>query len=180
MQDVVRACAALLDPMCKSANVELQVAVTANDRCLRGDEVRLRQILLNLLNNAVKFTPPEGRVSLEIAWNAQNGMTVEIKDTGIGIAPEDLSRVLQPFGQAGDIMTRRHQGTGLGLPLTKALVELHGGRLQVESELGQGTVVRIVFPAERTVMPGPAVLPPLGTAPAAVAPDATPIRAARA
>ena len=173
MQDVVRACAALLDPMCKSANVELHVAVTANDRCLRGDEVRLRQILLNLLNNAVKFTPPDGRVSLEIAWNAQNAMTVEIKDTGIGIAPEDLSRVLQPFGQAGDIMTRRHQGTGLGLPLTKALVELHGGHLQVESELGQGTVVHILFPAERTVVQTPTALAP-------VVPDAAPIRAARA
>ena len=178
MQDVVRACAALLDPMCKSADVELQVAVTANDRCLRGDEVRLRQILLNLLNNAVKFTPPGGRVSLEIAWNAQNAMTVEIRDTGIGIAPEDLSRVLQPFGQAGDIMTRRHQGTGLGLPLTKALVELHGGRLQIESELGQGTVVHIVFPAERTVVQTPTALPPVRLRQWRRMPS--PIRAARA
>jgi signal transduction histidine kinase len=178
MQEVADACAALLDPMCKSSRVELQAAVAVNDRCLRGDEVRLRQILLNLLNNAVKFTPPGGQVSLDIGWNADNAMTVQIKDTGIGIASDDLSRVLQPFGQAGDIMTRRHQGTGLGLPLTKALVELHGGRLEIESELGQGTAVRITFPPERTVLTAPTPLPTAG--PAADAPDAVPIRAARA
>lgn len=182
MQEVMQACAALLDPLCKSTRVELQLAFPANDRCLRGDEVRLRQILLNLLNNAVKFTPPGGRVSLEIGWDAQNAMVVEIRDTGIGIAPDDLSKVLQPFGQAGDIMTRKHQGTGLGLPLTKALVELHGGRLQIESTLGQGTTVRIVFPPERTEMAAPTPLPVVGTVSPSVAP-ASPseeIRAARA
>jgi len=179
MQEVMQACAALLDPLCKASKVELHLAIAGSDRCLRGDEVRLRQILLNLLNNAVKFTPQGGRVSLEIAWDAQNAMIAEIKDTGIGIAPDDLNKVLQPFGQAGDIMTRKHQGTGLGLPLTKALVELHGGRLQIESALGQGTSVRIVFPPERTVMAVPIAMP---VASASIAPQSPveEIRAARA
>ncbi len=156
MQEVVQACAALLAPLCKSAGVELWLKVVAGDRCLRGDEVRLRQILLNILNNAVKFTPSGGRVSLTVAWNEENALEVEVSDTGIGIAPDDLGKVLLPFGQAGDIMTRKHQGTGLGLPLTKALVELHGGRLRIESALGQGTTVRIAFPPQRTVTAAPA------------------------
>ncbi|HEY7689669.1 MAG TPA: HAMP domain-containing sensor histidine kinase [Dongiaceae bacterium] len=155
IQEVVQACAALLDPICKAASVTLQLSVATEGRCLRGDEVRLRQILLNLLNNAVKFTPAGGDVRLTIGWNEDNAMVVAISDTGIGIGPDDLSKVLQPFGQAGDIMTRRHQGTGLGLPLTKALVDLHGGRLQIDSELGQGTIVHIEFPPERTVMAAP-------------------------
>jgi signal transduction histidine kinase len=156
MQEVVQACAALLAPFCKSAGVELWLKVNAADRCLRGDEVRLRQILLNLLNNAVKFTPSGGRVSLVVGWNEDNALEIEVSDTGIGIAPDDLGKVLQPFGQAGDIMTRKHQGTGLGLPLTKALVELHGGVLQISSALGQGTTVHIDFPPQRTVMTSPA------------------------
>jgi signal transduction histidine kinase len=179
MQEVVQACAALLAPLCKSAGVELWLKVVAGDRCLRGDEVRLRQILLNILNNAVKFTPTGGRVSLTVAWNEENALEVEVSDTGIGIAPDDLGKVLLPFGQAGDIMTRKHQGTGLGLPLTKALVELHGGRLRIESALGQGTTVRITFPPQRTVTATPASVP-LESKPASAESDLEEVRAARA
>jgi signal transduction histidine kinase len=151
LRDLAHACATLLAPQCHAGGVELQMNLPMSDRCLRGDEVRLRQVFLNLLNNAVKFTPPGGRVGLDLDWQDDNRLAATVRDSGIGIAPDDLGKVLQPFGQAGDIMTRRHQGTGLGLPLTKALVELHGGVLSIDSELGKGTTVRIVFPAERTV-----------------------------
>jgi signal transduction histidine kinase len=180
MQEVVQACAALLAPLCKSAGVELWLKVAVGDRCLLGDEVRLRQILLNLLNNAVKFTPSGGRVSLVVAWSDENALEIEVSDTGIGIAPDDLGKVLLPFGQAGDIMTRKHQGTGLGLPLTKALVELHGGRLRIESALGEGTSVRIAFPQERTVVAAPAVSPAAASKPASGESDIEEMRTARA
>ncbi|MFM9843050.1 MAG: ATP-binding protein, partial [Dongiaceae bacterium] len=126
------------------------------------------------------FTPSGGRVSLAVAWNDENALAIEVSDTGIGIAPDDLGKVLLPFGQAGDIMTRKHQGTGLGLPLTKALVELHGGRLQIESALGEGTTVRIAFPPQRTVAAAPASLPAAASKPSSADSDLEEARAAHA
>ena len=111
------------------------------------DRVRLRQMLLNLLSNAVKFTRPGGRV--EVTTELADGLAIIVKDTGIGIKPEDIARVLTPFGQVASVYSRIHQGTGLGLSLTKALIEQHGGSLSLVSAPGTGTTVRIAFPAER-------------------------------
>ncbi len=113
------------------------------------DRVRFRQILLNVLSNAVKFTPPGGRV--EITTELADGLAIIITDTGIGIKAEDLSRVLTPFGQVASVYSRIHQGTGLGLSLTKALIEQHGGSLSLISAPGMGTTVRIAFPPERLI-----------------------------
>lgn len=118
---------------------------------LRGDEMRLKQILLNLLSNAVKFTPPGGRVDVETHVDGGNTMVWRIADTGIGIQASDLARVLEPFQQGrGDIYQAR-EGAGLGLYVTDSLVKLHGGILRIESEVGKGTTVTVMFPPERTL-----------------------------
>ena len=116
----------------------------------RGDATKLKQIFLNLLTNAIKFTPEGGRVDIEI-WKCPNtgGPLIEVRDNGIGIAPEDIPKAMAPFGQVDSALSRRYSGTGLGLPLTKKLVELHGGTLALSSKLDQGTKVTVSFPSER-------------------------------
>ena len=116
---------------------------------LLADERAVKQILLNLLSNAVKFTPEGGRVAVGAELRSDGSLAVSVDDTGIGIAPENIPRALAPFSQVDSSLTRRYEGTGLGLPLVKSLIELHGGTLQLESEEGKGTVATIVFPAER-------------------------------
>jgi PAS domain S-box-containing protein len=115
---------------------------------IRADHLRLRQVLLNLLSNAVKFTPAGGRVSLTAAIEAE-GAVITVEDTGIGMKTEDIAVALEPFRQIEDAQNRRFQGTGLGLPLAKALVELHGGSLDIKSMPAAGTVVRVCLPLER-------------------------------
>jgi signal transduction histidine kinase len=110
----------------------------------------VRQILLNLLSNAVKFTPRGGIVRL-IAFVDEQELVVQVADTGIGMAKEDIPRALERFGQLDSDLNRKYEGTGLGLPLTKKLAELHGGRLDIESELCVGTKVTVAFPAERLI-----------------------------
>jgi signal transduction histidine kinase len=117
---------------------------------LRADERRVRQIVLNLLSNAVKFTQRGGRVRL-IAFTDDNEFIVQVSDTGIGMAKEDIPRALERFGQLDGDLNRKYEGTGLGLPLTKKLAELHGGRLEIESELCVGTKVTVAFPSDRLI-----------------------------
>ena len=132
------------------AGVRLAAEVESELPPLNADERRLKQILLNLLSNAVKFTPAGGAIAVEVAREGE-GLRLSVADTGIGIAREDLERVLEPFGQADAALARTHEGTGLGLPLTKHLAELHQAIFTLESEVGKGTLVRLNFPAERLV-----------------------------
>ncbi len=118
---------------------------------LRADERKTKQVLLNLVTNAVKFTPPGGRIDIAATFDREAGLVVSVSDTGIGIAPRDLSRVLRPFEQVDSAFARLQQGTGLGLPLVKAIVELHGGKLELHSNLGSGTRVCVTFPPHRAV-----------------------------
>jgi signal transduction histidine kinase len=118
---------------------------------LRADERKLKQVLMNLLSNAVKFTPPGGEILVHARVESQHGVVIEVADNGIGIAPEDIERALSPFGQVDSRLSRRYEGTGLGLPLARALAELHGGTLMLESALGRGTIVRVTLPADRLV-----------------------------
>jgi PAS domain S-box-containing protein len=117
---------------------------------LLADRRRLIQMLINLLGNAVKFTPRGGEVAVTARLGEDGGIVLAVSDTGIGIAPENLAKVLAPFGQVDSPLARRHQGTGLGLSLTKAMAELHGARLELDSEPGRGTTVTILLPPERT------------------------------
>jgi signal transduction histidine kinase len=115
---------------------------------LFADQRRVSQVLLNLLSNAVKFTHEGGAIKVT-ACRRGDAMSVIIADSGIGIAADDLPRVLEPFGQVDSLLSRNHKGTGLGLPLAVRLMQLHGGRLDIESTVGTGTTVTVTFPAER-------------------------------
>jgi PAS domain S-box-containing protein len=118
---------------------------------LRADERKTRQILFNLIGNAVKFTPAGGRIAVAGRRTSAGGVAVTVTDTGVGMAPEDLQRALEPFVQIDNPMSANHKGTGLGLPTVKALVEAHGGRLELSSAPGVGTESTATFPPERVV-----------------------------
>jgi signal transduction histidine kinase len=118
---------------------------------LYADERKLKQILLNLMSNAVKFTRPGGKVALRAWSRAGDGYVFQVADTGIGIALKDIPKVLDAFKQVDSGLNREFEGTGLGLPLSKALAELHGASLDLQSERGVGTTVTVRFPAERIV-----------------------------
>jgi two-component system cell cycle sensor histidine kinase PleC len=117
---------------------------------LRADERAIRQIIVNLLSNAVKFTPDGGSVTLALARSTDGGAAIVVRDTGVGIKPDELEKVLERFGQARhDVANANDQGTGLGLPIVKGLVELHGGTMRMESTLGEGTTVTVILPPYR-------------------------------
>jgi PAS domain S-box-containing protein len=119
---------------------------------LLADRHKIRQILLNLISNAIKFTPPGGEVTVSAALEREGGMTLVIADTGIGIARDDIARALTPFGQVESSLARRYEGAGLGLPLTRALAQRHGGTMVLESEPGKGTRVYVRLPRERVII----------------------------
>jgi len=118
---------------------------------IRGDERAIKQVLLNLLANAVKFTPIGGSIQVTVCRTAKGGVVLTVKDTGIGMAAADIPKAMQPFGQLGDVHTRNRPGTGLGLPIVRSLVELHEGKFHLASEIGVGTSAEISFPARRVV-----------------------------
>ncbi len=120
---------------------------------LYADERLLKQCLVNLLSNAVKFTPEGGRIEIRVDRAEGGDLIVRVSDTGIGISDEDFDKVLSPFGQVESAYSGTYEGTGLGLPITKALVELHGGSLSLESAVGVGTSVTLIFPKERVLEP---------------------------
>lgn len=111
-----------------------------------ADARGFRQILINLISNADKYSPPDGLISIRSRRGNDGQLVIEIEDEGIGIAPQDLEHVLEPFGQAREGAHITHEGTGLGLSLSKSLMDLHGGRLDIESQQGKGTIVRLAFP----------------------------------
>jgi signal transduction histidine kinase len=120
---------------------------------LHADPVRFKQILLNLMSNAVKFTQRPGSVRICAERHANGTLSILVSDTGIGMSEDEVAIALQPFRQIDSDLARKHDGTGLGLPLTKALVELHGGTLAIRSEKGRGTDVTVTLPASRVVLP---------------------------
>ncbi len=135
-----------------------RAAVTLSQHCdptlplLRGDERKIRQILLNLLSNAVKFTPAGGAVSIRARLLGDGAVTISVADTGIGIPPDQIERVMEPFTQVEHVLSRSHAGTGLGLPLCKELARLHGGSLMLTSVVGAGTTVTLTLPRERVLL----------------------------
>lgn len=118
---------------------------------IRADARRLRQVLLNLVSNAIKFTPAGGLVEIRGETMADGGFCFVVRDTGIGIQPTDLERVMALFGQAENIYNRSHSGPGLGLPIAHGLMELHGGGLLLDSAPDHGTTIRATLPPARVV-----------------------------
>jgi len=134
---------------------KLKVSLNTPDELprLHADQRAMRQVLLNLVTNALKFTPEGGQIAVDVALLPGGELSIAIKDTGIGIPASKLTEVLEPFGQVDDPIARQHGGTGLGLPITKHLVEMHGGTFTLESELGQGTTATIILPVTRLRWP---------------------------
>ncbi|HVA13071.1 MAG TPA: ATP-binding protein [Stellaceae bacterium] len=148
---VVRTVVRLVSPKADDAGLALETVLPDIPPLLFCDRLKLKQILLNLLSNAVKFTPAGGTIVVSVEVEVERGFIVTVKDSGIGIAEADLPRVLQPFVQVDSALSRAHNGTGLGLPLVAVMTELHGGKLEIESEVGRGTTARACFPAARIV-----------------------------
>ncbi len=150
-RDVVGAVERLVAERAKRAELELVVDMPKRLPRLRADERKLKQVLLNLMSNAIKFTPEGGRVSLAARHDPDGSFVFEVSDTGIGIAAEDIPRAFAPFEQVDSRLSRQFEGTGLGLPLSDGFVKLHGGRLKLESQPGVGTKAIMRLPAERVI-----------------------------
>jgi signal transduction histidine kinase len=149
VQDAVTAACRLIGPRAERAQLSVVQRIPVNLPALWADERKLKQILLNLVSNSVKFTPAGGRIEISAGLEAPNGLSILVQDSGIGIPASDLERVLEPFVQVENSLTRSYQGSGLGLPLAAKMTELHGGKLSIASQLGRGTLVRLAFPGER-------------------------------
>jgi len=148
---VLESCEMLVRERAEGGGVALRRKVANDLGHLRADKRKLKQILINLLSNAIKFTPEGGRVDVRARVDHRGDMVISVADTGIGIAPEDISKAMAPFSQVDTTLSRKYEGTGLGLPLTKSLVEMHGGTLDLASSLGEGTTVTVRLPAERVI-----------------------------
>jgi signal transduction histidine kinase len=146
VRSAIVACTKLIRARAEEAEVRLHTEVSRDLPDLYADEIKVKQILLNLLSNAVKFTPEGGRVTTTAQVDDGGRFVLSVADTGIGIAPENIGKAMSAFGQVDSSLARRYQGTGLGLPLSKALAELHGGTLALESEQGVGTTVTVTLP----------------------------------
>ena len=159
LDDVIGFCRHVLEIRAQTGNVRLSSNLAPNLPAVWGDALKLNQAVLNLLTNAVKFTPPGGSVVADAALR-DGALVIEIRDTGVGMAPDQIPLALEPFGQLENGFARSFDGTGLGLPLASELIALHGGRLEIESALGQGTTARIILPPERLLNrrdPAPAI-----------------------
>lgn len=148
---IVRSCLSLVKGQARSQGIALVAELPDRLLPLYADQRILKQIILNLLSNAIKFTPEGGKVTLNMWSRPSTGHVLQVIDTGIGVALNDIPKILKPFIQIENALSRKHQGTGLGLPLCKSLIELHGGYLDFQSELGVGSTVTIRFPKERVV-----------------------------
>jgi signal transduction histidine kinase len=153
IREEIRLTARLFTEQAAVSRVNLKTDITDNLPRLNADQRKIRQILLNLVSNAVKFTPPDGSVTVSAALNDTGSIDIIVNDTGIGIKADDIAAALAPFGEVESNLSRRYEGTGLGLPLTQALVERHGGELVLESAPGRGTRVTARFPSERVLRP---------------------------
>jgi len=151
VENVVQSVARLVASRAKAGRLHMNVKVPHDLPAFRGEERAIKQVLTNLLTNAIKFTPEGGNIFLTAHLDEFGRICISVQDTGVGMAPEDIPVAMAPFGQIESALSRKNQGTGLGLPLTKALVELHGGVLDLQSEVGKGTTVTIVLPAERVI-----------------------------
>jgi PAS domain S-box-containing protein len=151
MEVIAQSVSRLVAARAKESRVRLNLEIPHDLPYLRGEEKAMKQILTNLMTNAVKFTNEAGSVTLSARIESDGRMIISVADTGIGIAQKDIPVALAPFGQIESALSRKHQGTGLGLPLTKALVELHEGTLDLQSEFGKGTTITLTFPASRVV-----------------------------
>ena len=147
--DLVRSVARLVRERAMKGGIALELDIRDDLPLLHADERKFKQVLVNLLANAIKFTEPGGVITFKAWCRADSGFVFQVIDTGSGIAPEDIPKALSQFGQIDNDHNRQHEGTGLGLPLSKSLVELHGGSFDLQSKVGVGTTITMRLPARR-------------------------------
>jgi len=147
LREIAEACVRMVEQQRASGGINLTLAVPDDPVTVMGEPPKLRQMLLNLLSNAIKFTPKGGAVGVTLAIDKNGQPLLSVSDTGIGMDPKDIPTALTPFGQIDSGLNRTYEGTGLGLPLTKALADLHKAAFDIASEPGAGTTVSLRFPA---------------------------------
>ncbi len=149
LAEIIDSCRKIIMPKAREKELNIEWKISPDLPIIVADPMRLKQILINLLSNAVKFTPAGGRVQVR-AWPSEDGRRVflSVTDTGPGMTPEEIDIAMSPFGQVRSDLNKTHEGTGLGLPLSNALVRLHDGRLKIESRKGAGTRVLIELPVD--------------------------------
>ena len=153
VDDLVRNSVVSVRAQAEARNIPIELLLPESALRVRGDRTRLLQVLINLMANAVKFTPDEGRITLEAKETTTGELVFSVTDTGIGMTEAEIEIALEPFGQVDNTLSRSFEGTGLGLPLARKLTELHGGWLEVTSVKGKGTRVQVILPAERLRQP---------------------------
>ena len=151
VEEAVDSIVRMLGERAVSARLRLSMKIAPNLPQLRADERMVKQILLNLVSNAIKFTPEGGEIVIAARMQPNGDLTLSVRDTGIGMAAEDIPKALEPFGQVNGAHARRYTGTGLGLALVKSMIELHGGALTIDSGEKLGTTATINFPAALVV-----------------------------
>jgi two-component system, cell cycle sensor histidine kinase PleC len=154
---VVEDCRHMLNLRAKAKNQTIREMIDPTLPRLWADERALRQIVLNVLSNAIKFTPPGGEIAVKVGWTSSGGQYLSVKDTGPGIPEEEIPIVMQSFGRGSLAIKTAEQGSGLGLPIVKGLVDIHGGGFQLKSKPREGTEVIVTFPAARVMDALPAV-----------------------
>ncbi|MEI9887983.1 MAG: amino acid permease [Rhizomicrobium sp.] len=147
--EVLQSALTIVRQQAQAKDIALDIALERQLPALFADEVRLRQILINLLTNAVKFTPDGGRVAVKASLGAGGTLCIAVADNGIGMTEAQIAIARQPFRQIDSSLARKYEGSGLGLPLAEGLMQLHGGRLEIQSAEGVGTTVTMIFPGER-------------------------------
>ncbi|MFD2206555.1 PAS domain S-box protein [Kiloniella antarctica] len=148
---IVGRCEKMLSGRAEQAGLKLRLDLASELPLFMGDERRIKQVLINLISNALKFTPSGGSVTVS-SYVTGRGLELSVMDTGIGMSESEIPKALAPFGQVDSSLSRKHEGTGLGLPLSKRLTELHGAEFLIASKLGVGTTVTLVFPLEEQLL----------------------------
>jgi len=153
VEELMRTCLRLISARAADSDIAVTLDLSPALTTVQADERVLKQIVLNLLSNAVKFTPAGGRVRLSTGVEPDGRAVISVTDTGIGISGENLPKVFLPFFQVEGSLSRRFEGTGLGLPLVKSMVELHGGSFELTSTVGVGTTATVRLPVDRILRP---------------------------
>ena len=146
---ILSSCLLIIEAKAREKDIHVTCDLPANLPLMLGDALRLKQILINLLGNAVKFTPAKGEIAIAARETPEGFLAIAVTDTGIGMSPAEVDTALRPFGQVDSGFNKRHEGTGLGLPIAHALARMHGGDLRIDSQKGRGTCVTLLIPQAR-------------------------------
>ncbi len=151
IRPILTACLLIIEAKAREKHIAVETVAAPDLPMISGDSLRLKQILINLLGNAVKFTPERGRIRVDLALLQHDYAAISITDTGPGMTSTEVETAMRPFGQVDTAFNKRHEGTGLGLPIAYALTRLHGGDLRIDSRKGAGTRVTVILPTAEVI-----------------------------